>query len=238
MSEVKPAESLISGFFGEQNPVFDHLWLMEINCFVFNPFFENTYVLSDESHNALIVDPGCYEEFEVKELVDYTESNGLKVVAILNTHCHIDHVLGNDAIKDHYKVPLLIPVNEKQTYQAIPSYASNYGFSGYREAEADEWYTEGERILGELKFSCIEVPGHSPGHMVFYFENEKVLIGGDVLFRESIGRTDLPGGNHTQLLQNIKERIYTLPEDVTVFPGHGPETSIGHEKVHNPFVKG
>lgn len=210
---------------------------MNIKTFVFNPFFENTYVLSDDAGNAIIVDPGCYEEAERNELYSFIEKEELTVQAVLNTHCHIDHVLGNDAVKDHFKVDLWVPRNEKEVLKAIPAYAPSYGFTGYREAEVDHWYEEGELNFGELKFKVIEVPGHSPGHMVFYFGEEKVLIGGDVLFRESIGRTDLPGGNHDDLLRNITEKVYTLPEDVTVYPGHGPETTIGHEKKYNPFVR-
>ncbi len=210
---------------------------MNIKTFVFNPFFENTYVLSDEAGNAIIIDSGCYEAAEKKQLYDFVAERGLHVLAMINTHCHIDHVLGNDAVKDHFKVDLWVPKNEGDVYRAIPSYAPSYGFTGYREAQVDHWYEEGLQSFGDLKFDAIEVPGHSPGHMVFYFEEEKVLIGGDVLFRESIGRTDLPGGNHGDLLSNIKEKVYTLPEEVIVYPGHGPETTIGHEKQYNPFVR-
>jgi len=209
---------------------------MQIKTFVFNPFSENTSIISDDSGNAIIVDPGCYEGHEIKELTDYVSSEEMKIVAILNTHCHIDHVLGNDALKAHYKVDLWVPMNEKEILKAIPSYAPNYGFARYKEAEVDYWFEEGEMTFGEMTFDVIEVPGHSPGHMVFYHAASKTLIGGDVLFRESIGRTDLPGGNHEDLLRNIKRKVYTLPDDVTVYPGHGPVTTIGHEKQFNPFV--
>src|SRR5690606_1673363 len=118
------------------------------------------------------------------------------------------------------------------------AYAPQWGITGYRHAEADQFLKEGETLeLDEVKFSLIEVPGHSPGHIMFYLEEEGVMIGGDVLFRESIGRTDLPRGNHDALLSNIQEKVYTLPEDVTVYPGHGPATTIGHEKKYNPFVR-
>lgn len=209
---------------------------MNIKTFVFNSFYENTLLVSDESGNVIIVDPGCYETEEQKELIDYISVEGLRVVAIVNTHCHIDHVLGNDAMKVKYKVDLWVPVNEKETLKSIPSYAPSYGFGGYREPEVDHWFGEGLLTFGEITFDAIEVPGHSPGHMVFYHSGDMVLIGGDVLFRESIGRTDLPGGNHEDLLRNIKDKVYTLPDDVTVYPGHGPVTTIGHEKQFNPFV--
>ncbi len=132
---------------------------------------------------------------------------------------------------------LWVPENEEEVLKAIPAYAPSYGFTGYKAADVDRWYGEGEMTFGDLKFKAIEVTGHSPGHMVFYFEDEKILIGGDVLFRDSIGRTDLPGGNHEDLLQNIRDKVYTLPEEVTVYPGHGPETTVGYEKKYNPFVK-
>ncbi len=210
---------------------------MKIKSFVFNPFYENTYLISSEKGNCLIFDPGCYEDYEVAELKEYIHMNDLKVVGIINTHCHIDHVLGNDVLKAAYKVPLKIPTNEKEVFDSVPAYAPQWGMAGYRHAEVDEWLGEGTLDLDEVSMKMIEVPGHSPGHLIFYIENEKVVIGGDVLFRESIGRTDLPGGNHEDLLKNIQEKVYTLPDDVEVFPGHGPSTTIGHEKVYNPFVK-
>lgn len=215
-----------------------HLWPMNIKTFTFNPFLENAYVIYDQEKQGVIIDPGCYEDHEIAQLVDFVGSESINIIAIINTHCHIDHILGNDQLKDHFQVKLWAPQNEKEVYRAVPSYAPSYGFAHYREAEVDVWFEEGNTTFGGLVFQVIEVPGHSPGHMVFYFEEEKTLIGGDVLFRESIGRTDLPGGNHDQLLTNIKEKVYTLPEDVTVFPGHGPETTIGHEKAYNPFVRG
>ncbi|WP_421764174.1 MBL fold metallo-hydrolase [Ekhidna sp.] len=212
---------------------------MRLKSFVFNPFYENTYVISSEAGNCLIFDPGCYEDYEVEELKEYIHMNDLVVKAIINTHCHIDHVLGNDVLKSHYKVPLKIPKNEQEVFDSVPAYAPQWGMAGYRHAEVDEYLNEDENlILDEVKLKMIEVSGHSPGHLIFYNKSEKKIIGGDVLFRESIGRTDLPGGNHDDLLRNIQDKVYTLPEDVEVFPGHGPSTTIGHEKQYNPFVKG
>lgn len=211
---------------------------MNIKSFVFNPFYENTYVVSSEKGNCLIFDPGCYEDYELSELKEYIHMNDLNVIAIINTHCHIDHVLGNDALKFEYKVPLKIPKNEKEVFDSVPAYAPQWGMAGYKHAEVDEFLEDGDDlILDEIKLKMIEVSGHSPGHLIFYNEDRKVVIGGDVLFRESIGRTDLPGGNHDDLLRNIQEKVYTLPEDVEVLPGHGPSTTIGHEKIYNPFVK-
>ncbi len=212
---------------------------MRIKSFVFNPFYENTYVISSNSGNAFIFDPGCYEDFEVAEISEFIESEGLTVKSIVNTHCHIDHVLGNEVLKRKFNCPLMIPQNELEIFSAVVAYAPQWGISGYQHAEVDEFLNDGKDLtLDEITLTMIEVSGHSPGHLIFYEKSEKILIGGDVLFRESIGRTDLPGGNHNDLLRNIQEKVYTLPEDVTVYPGHGPETTIGYEKINNPFVKG
>lgn len=211
---------------------------MHIKSFVFNPFYENTYVVSVEKGDAFIFDPGCYEEFEIAEICEYIEKEKLKIKAIINTHCHIDHVLGNEVLKKKFNCPLMIPENELEVFNAVVAYAPQWGITGYQHSEVDEELSEGSDLsLAECSFSMIEVPGHSPGHLIFYEKNEKIVIGGDVLFRESIGRTDLPGGNHDDLLRNIREKVYTLSEDVTVYPGHGPITTIGYEKVNNPFVK-
>ena len=212
---------------------------MLIKSFVFNPFYENTYIVSSEVGNAFIFDPGCYEKYEVEELEEYIHMNDLKVQAVINTHCHIDHVLGNDMMKVKYKVPLKIPKNELEVLNSVVAYAPQWGINGYRPADVDAFLNDGDKLsLDEIEFELIEVSGHSPGHIMFYEKKEKIIIGGDVLFKESIGRTDLPGGNHDDLLQNIQNKVYILPEEVTIYPGHGPTTTIGHEKKYNPFVKG
>jgi len=211
---------------------------MEIKVFVFNPFYENTIIVTSKEKNCLIFDPGCYESFEYDEINEYIALNNLNVKAIINTHCHIDHVLGNYSLKNSYQVPLKIPENEVEIYRSVPVYAPQWGIVNYSEAEVDQYLKEMEVLeLDELKFKAIEVPGHSPGHLMFYEDMKKTLIGGDVLFKESIGRTDLPGGDQQALLTNIQEKVYILPDEVVVYPGHGPETTIGHEKKHNPFVR-
>ncbi len=211
---------------------------MKIKIFVFNAFYENTIVLSSREKNCFIFDPGCYEKFEQEELIKYIDQEDLTVKAIINTHCHIDHVLGNYNLKRHFSVPLKIPQGEQVVFDSVPAYAPQWGITNYTPADIDNHLSEGdEMILDELDFKIIEVPGHSPGHLMFYLEQEKTVIGGDVLFRESIGRTDLPGGDHEALLTHIREKVYSLPEDVAVYPGHGPETTIGYEKTNNPFVR-
>ncbi|WP_421893033.1 MBL fold metallo-hydrolase [Marinoscillum sp.] len=212
---------------------------MEIKSFVFNPFYENTYILWDAGMEGVIIDPGCYESYEKEELTDFVKKTGIQIKAIVNTHCHIDHVLGNYDMKLAFGCPLWLPGDELEIFRAVKAYAPQWGIHQYSEAEPDRLLTEKDHIVfGETSLQCISVPGHSPGHLVFFHEGEKKLIGGDVLFRESIGRTDLPGGNHAQLLKNIQTKVYALPEETEVFPGHGPSTTVGYEKANNPFIKG
>lgn len=210
---------------------------MTIHSLVFNPFYENTYVISDEDGVAIIVDPGCYESYEKDQLKSYILEQNLEVKVVLNTHCHIDHVLGNAFAKDEFNAELWVPEGEKSMLEAVADYASNWGIGHFEEATVDRFIGTEPIAIGQLKFDVRLAPGHSPGHLVFYNSDEKVLIGGDVLFRESIGRTDLPGGDHQELLRSIQTQLFTLPEDTTVYSGHGPTTHIGYEKVHNPFCK-
>ena len=210
---------------------------MKIQSFVFSPLYENTYVLWDDTKNGLIVDPGCYEKYEFEELISFIDQSNLNIKAIVNTHCHIDHVLGNAYLKRHFNIPLLIPVGEVEVLEAVKAYAPNWGISNYEPAEPDHLIENGGSIsVGDTDLKVIFAPGHSPGHQVFYSKENNTLIGGDVLFRESIGRTDLPGGDHETLLRSIKTNIFTLPEDTIVYPGHGPSTTVGYERTNNPFV--
>jgi hydroxyacylglutathione hydrolase len=210
--------------------------MMQIKAFEFNPFQENTYVLYDESGECVIVDPGCFGKDEENELSDFIAENNLTVKLLLNTHCHIDHVLGNWFVKNKFGVSLYIHPKDEVVLKAVKVYAPNYGFPGYQEALPDEYLKEGEIIsFGKQTLSILFVPGHAPGHVAFYHEEDKVLLGGDVLFYNSIGRTDLPGGDFQTLLDSIKQKFFSLPDDVTVYPGHGPQTTIGFEKKTNPF---
>lgn len=210
--------------------------MLQVKKFTFNPFAENTYVLFDDTKECIIIDPGCYEKVEEKELIDFIEVNKLVVKKLVNTHCHIDHVLGNAFVKNKFKVLLHIHPIEEALLRAVSSYASNYGFFQYQESTPDIFITENEFVeFGNQKLKILFVPGHSPGHIAFYDAASKILIGGDVLFENSIGRSDLPGGNFNTLINSIHEKFFTLPDDVTVYCGHGDETSIGFEKRTNPF---
>jgi hydroxyacylglutathione hydrolase len=213
--------------------------VIKIHSFTFNPFQENTYLLYDETKECLVIDPGCYDNYERQELTDFIVEKELRVVKVLNTHCHVDHVLGNQFVKNFFKIKLAIPRHEEQIFKAVKAYAPNYGFFQYDEAEINEFINEEERLMfGNSYLEILFLPGHSPGHLGFYSPLQNFIIAGDVLFSGSIGRTDLPMGDYDTLVSSIKNKLYKLPESTTVYPGHGPETTIGIEKKSNPFVRG
>jgi hydroxyacylglutathione hydrolase len=210
--------------------------MIHVQSFTFNPFEENTYVLYDDTLDAIVIDPGCYEKEEQEELMDFISSTKLTVKWLVNTHCHIDHVLGNDFVKNKYKVPFVIHPMELPVLRAVKSYASNYGFPRYSEVLPDAEFQEGKNfIFGNSSLEVLFLPGHSPGHIGLYSPGHKFILGGDVLFYHSIGRTDLPGGDFETLIRSIHQKLFVLPDDVVVYPGHGTPTSIGEEKVSNPF---
>lgn len=210
--------------------------MLQVQSFVFNPLQENTFVLYDETKECIIVDPGCADDAENAQLKSFIDSHKLRVKLLLNTHCHIDHVLGNRFVKETFKVNLLIHREEEAVLKAAEVYAPSYGFYNYQHQPASGFLEEGDYVMvGNQSFLVLFVPGHSPGHVAFYSETNRTLIGGDVLFYNSIGRTDLPGGNHELLLNSIQTKIFTLPDNVKVYPGHGPETTVGFEKKTNPF---
>lgn len=210
--------------------------MLSVKSFTFNPFQENTYVLYDDTNECVIVDPGCYEKSEEQELVDFIAKNNLTVKLLLNTHCHIDHVLGNYFVKKKFNVDLCLHPLEEPVLKAVQTYAPNYGFNQYSATSGDTYLKEGEKVVfGDQTLEIIFTPGHSPGHVCFYSIPDKILIGGDVLFKNSIGRTDLPGGDHDTLIESIHEKLFILPDDVLVYCGHGPDTTIGFEKKTNPF---
>ena len=210
--------------------------MISLKKFTFNPYQENTYVLFDETGECVIIDPGMYEGHEQNKLVNFITEKGLKPVLLLNTHCHIDHVLGNKFIFDQYGLKPQFNQGELQLLQAVPAYAPQQGLNYELSPEPEVFLpTHGQINLGQGILEILFVPGHSPAHLCFYSKADAFVIGGDALFKGSIGRTDLPGGNHAILLSSIKEQLFTLPDEVKVYPGHGPYTTIGFEKMYNPF---
>jgi glyoxylase-like metal-dependent hydrolase (beta-lactamase superfamily II) len=209
--------------------------MIRVKTFTFNAFQENTYVVSCDGA-CMIIDPGNSDQTENNKLKEYLDASGLKPTLLMNTHCHIDHVLGNDWVKNTFQIPFLIHEKELPVLHSVKAYAPNYGYPTYCEATPDRFVQTGETIMfGSSSFQILFVPGHAPGHIGLYFKEEKKLFAGDVLFRESIGRTDLPGGDFNTLISSIKSEIFSLPEDVQVFPGHGIPTTVGYEKLYNPF---
>lgn len=213
--------------------------MIKIDFFTFNPFQENTYILSDDSRECVIIDPGCYDSFEKDELDSFIKNQKLKPVRLLNTHCHIDHVLGNKFVADNYKLQIELNFLEIPLLRAVVDYAPQYGIFCEPSPEPFALINEGDVIkFGNSNLKILFTPGHSPGSFCFYNEKEKFVISGDVLFQMSIGRTDLPGGDYETLIKSIREKLFILPDDVKVYPGHGPETNIGFEKRNNPFLTG
>lgn len=211
--------------------------MLQVHSFTFNPLEENTYVLFDETKKAAIVDPGCYEKAEQNELSRFITEQGLTVTHLINTHCHIDHVLGNEFVKRTFRAPFYIHPLEEPVLRAATAYAAMYGFPAYQPAQPDQWLAPGtDIIIGQTPMSVLFLPGHSPGHIGLYQKEQKLLISGDVLFYRSVGRTDLPGGDWETLAHSIRQRLFLLPDEVVVYPGHGPTTTVGDEKHYNPFV--
>ena len=211
--------------------------MAHVQSFVNNPYQENTYLLFDDSKECVIIDPGMYTAAEQNVVAGFIKDNGLKPVLLLNTHCHIDHVLGNKFVFEQYGLKPKFHIGESETLASVVAYAPAMGFRYDPSPLPDEFLPEtGAISFGNTQLELIFAPGHSPAHLCFYDKDANILIGGDVLFRESIGRTDLPGGNYSTLVKNIEEKLFLLPDDCTVYPGHGPETTIGHEKQHNPYL--
>ncbi|WP_118193594.1 MBL fold metallo-hydrolase [Albibacterium indicum] len=212
---------------------------IHIKSFVCNPYQENTYLLYDESGASVIIDPGMYSPAEEKEVLGFIDEHDLKLEYVLNTHCHIDHILGNRLIYDTYGLLPTFHEKEIPLYAEVQNYAPQMGIR-YEVSPISETFLpeSGTVRFGDHLLELIFAPGHSPGHLCFYSRSEGFIIGGDVLFKGSIGRTDLPGGNHSQLIQSISDKIYQLPDDTVVYPGHGPATTVGQEKRTNPFVRG
>lgn len=212
--------------------------MLTIQRFTFNFLAEHTYVVYDETKACAIIDPGCFERQERQTLSTFIQAHSLQVTHLINTHCHIDHVLGNQYVKNSYAVKLAIHSQEVPVLQLAATYASQYGIIGYEPTEAAIFLTEGDTIqVGNTQLAVLHVPGHSPGHIALYSREDQLCFVGDILFRGSIGRTDLPGGDHDTLIQSIHQQLFPLGDPVTIYPGHGPTTIIEIEKNSNPFCR-
>jgi glyoxylase-like metal-dependent hydrolase (beta-lactamase superfamily II) len=213
--------------------------MIEIQSFTFNGFQENTYVLFDQTKECIIIDPGCYEKKEQNLLCDFIEKNNLKPVKLINTHCHIDHVLGNKFVAEKWSLDLYIHKKDLPTLKNVNEYCKVYGFHNYEESPEPSFFlNHKEKItFGESSLDIYFTPGHAPGHIILHNKSQKFVIGGDVLFYMSIGRTDLPGGDYNTLIESIKENLFIMDDQTVVYCGHGQPTKIGFEKINNPFLK-
>jgi hydroxyacylglutathione hydrolase len=211
--------------------------MLTVTSFVFSPVQENTYVVHNEAGDCIIVDPGCYFGNERNELKEFIQNGQLAPKYLLNTHCHLDHVFGNKFIHDTYGLTLHLHEKEKPLLDYAPTSGLSWGlpFDNYR---GDLIFLREEEVirLGDDELQVLFTPGHSPGHVSFWCQAQHFVLSGDVLFRQSIGRTDLPGGSFDTLIQSIREKLFVLPDETVVYPGHGPETTVGAEKEDNPFL--
>ena len=212
---------------------------MNIKSFTFNPFQENTYIVYDSTKECLIIDPGCYTDAERKELRAFIEEKGLTPVKLINTHCHIDHVLGNKFTCEEWNIQLHMHKEELPILEKVESVGKMYGLAEYEVSPHPKHFLAHKDTLafGESSFEVLFTPGHAPGHICLYNKRNSLLIAGDVIFQRSIGRTDLPGGNHKTLINSIITQLFPLPNETQIFCGHGPSTNLGYERKHNPFLQ-
>lgn len=212
--------------------------MLSIKAFTFNPVQENTYILYNDNRQCCIIDPGCYFDQERASLIEFIENSRLSPVLLLNTHCHLDHVFGNKFVHESWNLTLHIHEKEKIVLDTAPIAGKTWQLPFDNYDGPVIMIKEGETIMiGEDELEIRFTPGHSPGSVCFYHEAGGFVIGGDVLFNGSIGRTDLPGGDYATLINSIQTQLFTLPDDTRVYSGHGPMTTIGFEKMNNPFVK-
>jgi hydroxyacylglutathione hydrolase len=209
-----------------------------LHSFTVNPFAENTYVLS-KSGKALIVDPGFFYQAETDRLLQYLDASGLTPVAVLQTHAHIDHIIGIPAVLKLWPgIPVYMHPDEKENWRRMPETAARFGFKMDPIPDTTiALETLGKIDLHGFEMEVRHVPGHAPGHLVFWFEEQSTLIAGDTLFQGSVGRTDLYMGDFEVLQAAIRSQLYTLPSDTVVYPGHGSSTTIGEEMHSNPYVR-
>ncbi len=212
--------------------------MTQIHTFEFNPFAENTCLVWDTTGECAIFDPGCYTKEERSILQDFISERGLKPVRLINTHCHLDHVFGNKFVADTWGLGLEIHRGELPVLERFPQVCQMYGIPNIQPSPMPVGFLEEGQVLefGSTKLEILFTPGHSPASLSFFCREAGFLVAGDVLFYESIGRTDLPGGDFDTLIKSIKTQLFTLPGETLVYPGHGPTTTIRHEMEYNPFL--
>ena len=212
---------------------------MKIKSFTFNPFQENTFVVYDDTKECVIIDPGCYTDKERDELRRFITSEGLKPVKLINTHCHIDHVLGNKFVSELWDLELYMHKEDLSLLENAGNIGKMYGIEDYEGSPYPMHFLvqDDKLTFGESSFKILFTPGHAPGHICLYSKKNNLVIAGDVLFQGSIGRTDLAGGDHSTLINSIITQLFPLPNETQVFCGHGPATNLGYEKEHNPHIQ-
>ncbi len=212
---------------------------MNIKSFTFNTFQENTFVIYDKSRECIIIDPGCYSEKEEEELSEFIIEKELTPVKLINTHCHIDHILGNQFVTEKWDLELYMHKKDIPLLENAGEIGKMYGFEEFKGSPFPKHFLNEGDILtfGNSEFKILFTPGHAPGHICLYSKENNLVIAGDVLFQGSIGRTDLPGGDHSTLINSIITQLFPLSNETQVFCGHGPATNLGYEKEHNPFLQ-
>ena len=211
--------------------------MLKIKSFTFNPYQENTYLIFDDSKEAVVIDPGNYEAYENESISKFIDENKLQLKKIILTHCHLDHCLGNKYLNQKYGAELLIPFDERDLYKNVENIATLFGFANYSHLDENKYLKEKDKIeFGNIKLDVLFLPGHSPGHLAFYCKKENICFSGDVLFYNSIGRTDLPGGDHDTLINSIKNKLFLLNPNTIIYPGHGQKTILKNEMKNNPFL--
>lgn len=211
--------------------------MIKIHQLTFGPFSENTYLLANEEDEAIIVDPGMYYPKENSKMFDYLNAQGLKPVRLILTHAHLDHVFGVNWISNTYGLVPEVHIDDQFIYNSAVATAMNYGLAMEKLVEPTIGLDDGSQFtFGNSVISIFQAPGHSPGSVCFYIKEENALIGGDVIFQGSIGRTDLPGGDFDTLINAIKTKVLVLPDETIIYSGHGPITTVGQERISNPFL--
>jgi hydroxyacylglutathione hydrolase len=212
--------------------------MIKIQKFVFNTFQVNSYILYDESGECVIIDAAFYEMSEKQEITGFLKTNNLKLVRNLNTHCHIDHILGNGFIAETFGIYPEYHEASVNFLAAAPEIALSFGYSVNDIPAPARFLRDAEKIkFGVSVLEVMYTPGHADGSVCFYNKEQGFVVTGDVLFRDTIGRTDLPSGNLDLLMKSIREKLFSLPDETVVYAGHGPETMIGYEKQNNPFIR-